>query len=52
MDVSERNKDKLMINTNRDTDKSETIGSRMVNTSKSPDKYIIGNQLIVNLNDP
>lgn len=52
LDVNARNKDKLVINTNREADKAETIGSRIVNTSKSPDKYILNNSLVVNLNDP
>ena len=30
--------------------KADMIASRIVNQSKSPDRYIIGNNLIVNLN--
>lgn len=33
-------------------DKQEIIASRInANTSKSPDKYVIGNSLVVTLND-
>jgi hypothetical protein len=32
------------------TNKADIIASRIVNQSKSPDRYVIGNNLVVNLN--
>ena len=32
------------------SNKADIIASRIVNQSKSPDRYIIGNNLVVNLN--
>ena len=32
--------------------KTEIIASRIVNQSKSPDRYVIGNNLVVNLGSP
>jgi hypothetical protein len=32
--------------------KAEIIASRIVNQSKSPDRYVIGNNLVVNLGSP
>lgn len=41
------------INTaNNSNNKAEIIASRIANQSKSPDRYIIGNNLVVNLNAP
>jgi hypothetical protein len=38
------------INTANNSNKAEIIASRIANQSKSPDRYIIGNNLVVNLN--
>jgi len=40
------------INTANNSNKAEIIASRIANQSKSPDRYIIGNNLVVNLNAP
>lgn len=32
-------------------DKGEVIASRITNASKSPDKYVVGNSLVISLND-
>ena len=50
----DRKKNRLSIHTNREqeADSNEVIASRMVNMSKSPDKYLVGNSLVVDLNDP
>lgn len=32
------------------TNKADMIASRIANQSKSPDRYVVGNNLVVNLN--
>ena len=51
LDVGETNKSKLSIQTGRPDTKAEYIVSRITNASKSPDKYKVGNSLVVSLNE-
>lgn len=45
----ERGNRRQNMNTAGNNNKADIIASRMVNQSKSPDRYIIGNNLVVNL---
>jgi hypothetical protein len=46
-----RPKSKLTLNTGRQSIPPEVIASRVSNASRSPDKYVIGNSLVVSLNE-
>lgn len=48
----ERGNRRTNVGTAASNQKAEIIASRIVNQSKSPDRYVIGNNLVVNLGSP